>query len=204
MHPSLAWRSTILQLAWIAAVTTLALVIKLESLQYMLVGGIVAWGGALGAKARASAGSGGDSGTGISIIPGPMGQSLPPGMMNRRESVSPLADTIARLVGFVPKMSALAWVAAAVMLFGIHGVGCKGQTPAQTATEIDAGVAVAKGVCTVVGVATGDPLITLVCPLLDEKGQPVKDANGAPKTAIVKLPRATWEAMTVREKDGGQ
>lgn len=101
MHPSLAWRSTILQLAWIGAVTALALAIKIEALQYMLVGGIVAWGGALGAKARASVAGGGDGGSGglpgNSMAPGPLGVSITPPAM-RNQAVSPLAATIHDIV----------------------------------------------------------------------------------------------------------
>lgn len=203
MHPSLAWRSTILQLAWIAAVTTLALVIKLESLQYMLVGGIVAWGGALGAKARASAGGGGDIGQGgISIIPGPMAQSLPPGpMMRRDEIVSPFAKTMSKLYEIVktaPRMAVFAWVSAASMLFFIHGCN---QPAATVVQEIDAGVAIGKDVCEVAGVF--EPVIEIVCPFLDKNGNPIQDDAGVRKTIRIRMPRTTWEALPARI-DGGK
>jgi hypothetical protein len=74
--------------------------------------------------------------------------------------------------------------------------------PATTvATEVEAGVSVAKGVCEVVGVATADPLVTLVCPFLDKNGAPVKNSDGSAKTITVTMPRETWLAM--KSRDGG-
>lgn len=69
------------------------------------------------------------------------------------------------------------------------------QPASTTANEVQGGVQVAKGVCTLVAIE--DPDVSLVCPLLDKK-----DDAGSPQMMRIKVPRATWERMN--EPDAGK
>jgi hypothetical protein len=186
----LAWRGLVAQIAFLASLLYFA---KLAPEQHTPIMVALAGMGALLTQ-RAKNQAAGDSGNsdGTSLYPGQMrtketriidvnaGDKPPPSGMPRKSLLS-----IA--VGLV-------WALFAVFVL-LH---CN--QPAQTtATEIEAGVSIAQGICTEVADVTLNPIVSLVCPFLDRNGQPVKNADGTPRTIMVTMPRAQWENIKNRQ-----
>lgn len=184
------WRSTWIQIVAIVCMTIVtALVITLkadEKIATILVTSFAMALAQLISRARSEASQGGSS-DGTSLMPGPMIRMKGPRDQDRDEESGP-RKMVVRALGF-------AFISCLLCAFTFCG-----QPPQTVATEVGAGVNVAKGVCTVIGLE--DPNIALVCPMLDDKGQPAKDDASAPRMMRVKVPRATWERM--QEPDSGR
>ena len=61
---------------------------------------------------------------------------------------------------------------------------------------------IAQGICTVISDVTGNPEVTLLCPLLDENGHYQSLPDGGVKTVIVGMPRERWLAVQARRDAG--
>lgn len=191
MEKLLAFRGLIAQLAFMAGLLYFAKMAPEMHVAIMTT--LAGLGTMLVQRARNQAGDTGSNGSG-----GVDGSSIIPMRMKETRTVNISSNDPPRTPRFaVSILAGLTWTI--FTLFAMALLLHCGQ-PAQTvATEVGAGVKVAQDVCQVVGVATADPLITLICPFLDKDGKTVPNTDGGIKMITVQIPRDTW----VRMKDGG-
>jgi hypothetical protein len=189
MDRLLPWRGTLVQLVLMGALLYFAKIAPEMHVPIMTT--LAGLGAMLTQRARTQAGSegpGNPTGTDVS--------SYPPAMIRRKGDGSSTPPGALRI------LMGAAW-ASFVMIAMLVLVPACNQTPAQVASDISAGVVIAKEVCTEVGIATGDPLVTLICPLLDRSQDGGTSADGGPGRMItVVMPRSQWLAIKARSDAG--
>ena len=188
MNLLLPWRGTLVQLVLMGALLYFAKIAPEMHVPIMTT--LAGLGAMLTQRARSQAGSEGPNNpTGTDT------SSYPPAMIRSRKG-----DGSSTPPGALRLLMGAAW-SSFVLIAMLVFVACN-QTPAQVASDIRAGVVIAKEVCTEVGVATADPLVTLICPLLDRSADGGASDGGTARTITVVMPRSQWLAIKARA-DGG-